>query len=197
MKIYILISIVAVIFGLGLIAWNSYAGIKIFQPSEGSVDFYSLSARTIDGKEFQFEQLRGKRVLIVNTASECGFTPQYKGLQKLHEMYGGDDFVILGFPCNDFGNQESGSSDEIVSFCSKNYGVEFQIMDKVKVKGEGVHPVYVWLENKNENGVSNNSIKWNFHKFLIDDTGHLVASVRSGVKPSDKLITKFASGKLK
>jgi len=195
MKVFILITIIAVISGLGFKVWSTYYSIKIYQPSEGEVEFYSLSAKTIDGKDFNFEQLRGKRVLIVNTASECGMTPQYKGLQKLHEMYGGDNFVILGFPCNDFGNQESGSSDEIISFCSKNYGVEFQMMEKVKVKGEGVHPVYVWLKNKNENGVSDNSIKWNFHKFLIDADGHLIASLRSAVKPSDELITKFASGK--
>jgi glutathione peroxidase len=162
---------------------------------KSSVDFYSLSCKTLDGNDFQFEQLKGKRVLIVNTASKCGFTKQYEGLQNLHDTYSGDDFVILGFPCNDFGNQESGSEKEIGAFCSANFGVEFQMMEKVKVKGKEKHPVYVWLTSEEENGVSNHSVKWNFHKFAIDNQGHLVGSMRSGVKPSDKEITDFAAGK--
>ena len=195
MKMFIITTITVLFLGTVLVAWSIYSGVETYKPMNSSVDFYSLSCKTLDGTDFQFEQLKGKRVLIVNTASECGFTPQYKGLQKLHEMYSGDDFVILGFPCNDFGKQEAGNAKAIGEFCTANFGVEFQMMEKVKVKGDEKHPVYVWLTSKEENGVSNHSIRWNFHKFAIDQQGNLVGSMRSGVKPSDKEITEFAAGK--
>lgn len=192
----LIITTITVLFlGTVLVAWSIYSGVETYKPMNSSVDFYSLSCNTLDGNDFQFDQLKGKRILIVNTASECGFTPQYKGLQKLHEMYSGDEFVILGFPCNDFGKQESGNAKQIEEFCTANFGVEFQMMEKVKVKGEEKHPVYVWLTSKEENGVSNHSIRWNFHKFAIDEQGNLVGSMRSGVKPLDKVITEFAAGK--
>lgn len=192
----LIITTITVLFlGTVLVAWSIYSGVETYKPMNSSVDFYSLSCKTLDGNDFQFDQLKGKRILIVNTASECGFTPQYKGLQKLHEMYSGDEFVILGFPCNDFGKQESGNAKQIEEFCTANFGVEFQMMEKVKVKGEEKHPVYVWLTSKEENGVSNHSIRWNFHKFAIDEQGNLVGSMRSGVKPLDKVITEFAAGK--
>jgi len=194
MKMYILLAVAIVLLVIGLSAWNIYSGVTLYKPAKGDSVFYTLSCKMLGGEDFQFEQLKGKRVLIVNTASECGFTTQYQGLQKLHESYGGDDFVILGLPCNDFGNQESGSAEEISGFCSSKFGVEFQMMEKVKVKGDEVHPVYVWLKSKEKNGVGNHSIRWNFHKFLIDAEGNLVASLRSGVKPSDEVITSFASG---
>ena len=194
MKMFIITTITVLFLGTVLVAWSIYSGVETYKPMNSSVDFYSLSCKTLDGIDFQFEQLKGKRVLIVNTASECGFTSQYKGLQKLHEMYSGDEFVILGFPCNDFGKQESGNAKAIGEFCTANFGVEFQMMEKVKVKGEGKHPVYVWLTSKEENGVSNHSIRWNFHKFAIDGEGNLVGSMRSGVKPLDKTISEFAAG---
>jgi glutathione peroxidase len=195
MKMLIITTITVLFLGTVLVAWSIYSGVETYKPMNSSVDFYSLSCKTLDGNDFQFDQLKGKRILIVNTASECGFTPQYKGLQKLHEMYSGDEFVILGFPCNDFGKQESGNAKQIEEFCTANFGVEFQMMEKVKVKGEEKHPVYVWLTSKEENGVSNHSIRWNFHKFAIDEQGNLVGSMRSGVKPLDKVITEFAAGK--
>ena len=157
-------------------------------------DFHALSATTINGAAFDFNQLKGKRVLIVNTASRCGYTPQYRKLQALHEQHGGDDFVILGFPCNQFGRQEPGSASEISDFCSKNYGVSFQMMDKVEVRGEGQHPVYTWLCNKSENGMGDHSVGWNFHKFLVDSEGRLVASLKSGADPLGGEITAFATG---
>ena len=124
------------LFSIALLACGNEP-IQVTQSSNSNntmepIDFYSLNAETIDGGEFSFEQLKGKRVLIVNVASKCGYTPQYEQLQKLHEQYGGDDFVILGFPANDFGFQEPGSATDIKSFCSKNYGVTFQMMAKVK-----------------------------------------------------------------
>lgn len=197
MKMTILFSTALILLGLGLVAWNFYGGISKYDTNteQPDVDFYSLSCKTLAGEDFSFEQLRGKRVLVVNTASKCGFTPQYEELQKLHETYGGESFVILGFPCNDFGRQEPGTSVEIGSFCQKNYGVEFEMMEKVSVKGKDMSEVYVWLNNKSSNGVADHSVRWNFHKFLIDEKGRLMASLKSGVKPLSKDITDFASGK--
>ena len=187
-------SIIAILAVLSLAVWTMVKGGTAYTPSQSNSDFYSLSCKTIEGNNYDFNQLKGKKVLMVNTASECGFTPQYKGLQKLHEQYG-ESLTIIGFPCNDFGNQESGSSEEINSFCSKNYGVSFQMMEKVSIKGDAPHPVYVWLLNKSENGVADHTVRWNFHKFLIDEDGSLVGSYKSGVKPTDNQIISFASGK--
>ena len=157
------------LFSIALLACGNEP-IQVTQSSNSNntmdpTDFYSLSAETIDGDEFSFEQLRGKRVLIVNVASKCGYTPQYEQLQKLHEQYGGDDFVILGFPANDFGFQEPGSATDIKSFCSKNYGVTFQMMAKVKTNKSRGHAVYQWLCNKSQNGSEDAKVSWNFNKF--------------------------------
>ncbi|MFN3950851.1 MAG: glutathione peroxidase [Thermaurantimonas sp.] len=155
--------------------------------------FYDLKARTIDGKDFSFSTLKGKRVLIVNVASECGFTPQYKKLQSLFEQYKDKNFVILGFPCNDFGGQEPGSANDIKSFCEKNYGVTFQLMEKVSIKGSNPHPVYKWLTKKELNGKSDASVRWNFHKFLIDENGNWVADYGSMTDPLNDKIVAFAA----
>ncbi|MFN4299430.1 MAG: glutathione peroxidase [Thermaurantimonas sp.] len=167
---------------------------KSMQPSS-ITSFYDLKAKTIDGKDFSFSSLKGKRVLIVNVASECGFTPQYKKLQKLFDDYKDKNFVILAFPCNDFGGQEPGTATEIKSFCEKNYGVTFQLMEKVSIKGSNPHPVYQWLTRKDLNGKSDASVRWNFHKFLIDENGSWVEDFGSMTDPlSDKIIA-FASRK--
>ena len=190
----IVYSIIVILVVLALAVWTMLKGGSAYTPKESNADFYSLSCKTIKGNDYYFNQLKGKKVLIVNTASECGLTPQYKGLQKIHEQYG-ESLTIIGFPCNDFGNQESGSNEEINSFCSKNYGVSFQMMEKVSIKGDAPHPVYVWLLNKSENGVADHTVRWNFHKFLIDEDGSLVGSYKSVVKPTDNQIISFASGK--
>ncbi len=155
--------------------------------------FFDLKARTIDGKDFSFSTLKGKRVLIVNVASECGFTPQYKKLQTLFDQYKDKNFVILGFPCNDFGGQEPGSAKDIKSFCEKNYGVTFQMMEKVSIKGPNPHPVYKWLTQKELNGKSNASVRWNFHKFLIDENGNWVSDYGSMTDPLNDKIVAFAA----
>ncbi|MAZ96333.1 MAG: glutathione peroxidase [Flavobacteriales bacterium] len=160
-----------------------------------STDFYSLQASTIDGADFSFEQLKGKRVLIVNVASKCGYTPQYEQLQKLHEQYGGKDFVVLGFPANDFGFQEPGSAADIKSFCSKNYGVTFQMMAKVKTNKNKGHEVYQWLCNKSQNGIDDAKVSWNFNKFMIDENGQWIAHYDSRMNPLSTEITNFAAGK--
>ena len=157
--------------------------------------FYDLRAQTIDGEEFLFSELKGKRVLIVNVASKCGYTPQYEELQKLHEQYGGEDFIILGFPANDFGFQEPGSESQIKSFCSKNYGVSFQMMSKVKTNRSRGHEVYQWLCNKAQNGEDDAKVSWNFNKFLIDENGNWVAHYESRMDPMSAEITNFAAGK--
>jgi glutathione peroxidase len=191
---YSIVSIIVVILAGTLCAWNFMKSAHHYPPTPSMTSFYDLTANTLEGDLISFEALKGKRVLIVNTASKCGYTPQYADLETLHETHGGDDFVVIGFPCNDFGRQEPGSADEIASFCSKNYGVSFQIMEKVHVGGGDQHPVYSWLCSASENGVADHKVGWNFHKFLIDENGQLVASLRSGVKPLDEQIVEFAQG---
>lgn len=149
------------------------------------VSFYSLSLKSLDGNTvWNFSDFKGKKVLIVNTASECGYTPQYEGLQQLHEKYG-DKLVIIGCPCNQFGGQEPGDSTEIRGFCKKNYGVTFPISEKLDVRGDKQHPVYRWLTTKAENGAMDASVTWNFNKFLISETGQLLAYYPSKVRPDD------------
>ncbi len=179
---------------IALSAWKMTKSIDTFSSSEPMESFYNLEALTLDGEKFDFESLRGKRVLIVNTASKCGFTRQYEGLEKLNQDTRADDFVILGFPCNGFGGQEPGTAEDITNFCSKNYGVSFEMMDKIDVYGKNQHPVYQWLCDATKNGSSDNKVMWNFHKFLVDESGKLVSSLRSGVDPMDEAILSFAKG---
>jgi glutathione peroxidase len=168
--------------------------LNVTTPMEAT-SFYDLTATTIDGDTYAFSELKGKRVLIVNTASKCGYTPQYEGLQELHNAYGGEDFIILGFPSNDFGFQEPGSEEKIADFCEKNYGVTFQMMSKVKTSAKGGHPVYQWLCNASQNGVSDAKVSWNFNKFLIDESGRWTAHHASRIEPMSAEITSFARGK--
>ncbi|MDR0368180.1 MAG: Ig-like domain-containing protein [Bacteroidales bacterium] len=135
---------------------------------------HSFVVDDIYGKAFDLSQLKGKKVLIVNVASQCGLTPQYADLQKLYETHARYNFVIIGFPCNDFGGQEPGTSDEIVEFCQSNYGVTFPLMSKVSVKGNAKAPLYKWLTEKSENEWKDVEIEWNFQKFMIDENGQIV-----------------------
>lgn len=146
--------------------------------------FLSLNQDTI-----KLDSFKGKKILFVNVASECGFTPQYKELQTLHEQYK-DQLVIIGFPCNQFGSQESGSEQEIKTFCQKNYGVEFLMSSKIDVKGDQQHPIYKWLTSKEQNGVKNSSVKWNFQKYMVDESGNFVDYWYSMTSPTSKKITK-------
>ncbi len=153
--------------------------------------FYDLKAKTIDGQLFNFESLKGKTVLIVNTASKCGYTNQYEDLQKLYETYKDKGFVILGFPANNFLKQEPGSDEEINMFCTLNYGVSFPMMSKITVKGDDMHPVYMWLTKKQLNGVSDSKVKWNFQKYMIDKEGNLVNYFSPSTKPFDEGIVNL------
>jgi glutathione peroxidase len=149
--------------------------------------FYSFKVKTLDGGEFDFSSLKGKKVMIVNTASKCGFTPQYKELEALYKDYKGE-LVILGFPANNFANQEPGTAKEIREFCTQNYGVTFPMMAKISVKGDDMAPVYKWLTSKKENGVMDSEVKWNFQKYLIDENGKLVNVIYSKEKPNSENI---------
>lgn len=157
--------------------------------------FHDFSTETLNGGTFNFKDLSGKRVLIVNTASECGYTPQYEQLQELYDEYGGEDFTIIGFPSNDFGNQEPGSNEEIAAFCKKNFGVSFPMMAKTPVTGEDKHAVYQWLTDKERNGRKSVEVQWNFNKFLISAEGEWVAYYPSSTSPLDEKIIDFAAGK--
>lgn len=154
-------------------------------------NFYSFKVKTIDGKDFDLASLKGTKVLVVNTASKCGLTPQYKQLEELYKMYGSKRFTIIGFPANNFMAQEPGTNADIKSFCEKNYGVSFQMMEKISVKGDDIHPLYKWLTTKAENGVMDAPVQWNFQKFLIDEDGNLVEMVSPKESPTSERIIKF------
>jgi glutathione peroxidase len=142
----------------------------------------------LDGGKIDFSTFKGKKILIVNTASECGYTPQYKDLQTLYDQYK-DKLVIVGFPSNDFGGQEPGTNDEIKTFCTKNYSVSFPMAEKVSVKGEKIAPIYQWLTQKEKNGVLDAEIKWNFNKFLLNENGEIIAKFESSTNPLSNDIT--------
>jgi Glutathione peroxidase len=157
----------------------------------GQQSFYDFKVKDIDGKDFSLSSLKGKKVLVVNTASKCGLTPQYKQLEELFKTYGGDKFTIIGFPANNFAQQEPGTDKEIAEFCEKNYGVTFKMMSKISVKGDDMAPLYQWLTNKGKNGVMDSEVKWNFQKYMIDENGHLVDVVDPKTKPDDEKIVSW------
>ncbi|CAI4037474.1 hypothetical protein SMKI_02G3510 [Saccharomyces mikatae IFO 1815] len=149
-----------------------------------STTFYDLECQDKKGETFKFDQLKGKVVLIVNVASKCGFTPQYKELEALYQKYHDKGFVILGFPCNQFGKQEPGSDEQITEFCQLNYGVTFPIMKKIEVNGNNADPVYNYLKSQKSGLLGFKGIKWNFEKFLIDSNGNIVQRYSSLTKPA-------------
>lgn len=157
-------------------------------PNETSV--YDFRIKTLEGEEISLARYKGKKLLLVNVASECGFTPQYKNLQALHDQYK-DKLVVIGFPANNFGGQEPGTSTEIRNFCTKNYGVTFPMMEKISVKGKDAHPLYKWLGDKKLNGVCDDSPMWNFGKYLIDEKGKIIKYFGSRVDPLSKDITSM------
>lgn len=151
--------------------------------------FHDFKATTLQGKEISMDQYRGKVVLVVNTASKCGFTPQYEGLQKLYDTYKDQGLEILGFPCNQFGKQEPGTAEDIGEFCRINYGVTFQIFEKIDVNGSNTHPIYVYLKDE-LSGTLGKKIKWNFTKFLVDHEGRPYKRFSSSMKP-EKLVPEI------
>ena len=148
------------------------------------MDFYNLEAKKINGEMVSMSEYKGKTIIVVNTASKCGFTPQFEGLEKLYEKYKDQGLVILGFPCNQFGKQEPGAGEEIEEFCQVNYGVSFPIFDKVNVNGSSTHPIFKYLKS-NLGGFLGSSIKWNFTKFVIDKNGKPIKRFSPITKPED------------
>jgi glutathione peroxidase len=167
-------------------------GMQAQQPS-----LHSFEVKAIDGSSFKLSQLKGKKVLIVNTASKCGLTPQYEDLQKLYEKYGSGNFAIIGFPANNFMKQEPGTNEEIQEFCSINYGVTFPMMEKISVKGNDMHPLYQWLTTKEMNGVMDSEVKWNFQKYMVDEDGKLVGMAKPKDNPFADEIVNWIEGTAK
>lgn len=170
---------------MGLVSFiaEKFSSARGVHKADGEI--YDFKMKALNGEEIDFERYRGKKLLLVNTASRCGYTPQYADLQKLHEQYG-DKVVVLGFPSNSFLWQEPGGAEEISSFCQKNYGVSFQLFDKISVKGKNKHPLYRWLEGKTGRVPS-----WNFCKYLVDETGEQVTFFSSDVSPLDPEILQL------
>ena len=154
-------------------------------------NIYQFKVTDLYGDDFDFASLKGKKIMVVNTASECGFTPQYANLQELYEIYGNDNFAIVGFPANNFGAQEPGSNEQIASFCKQYYDVSFPMMSKISVKGDDMHEVYQFLTQKDKNGLEDSQVQWNFQKYLIDDNGEVVRVVSSKMLPTDESIVAW------
>ncbi len=182
-KVWIFLASGAVIFALKSCIFSQSKSVPNPAAVQPTSDFHSLKLTSLDGKDtLHFASLKGKKVLIVNTASECGYTPQYEELEKLKQTMK-DSLVIIGCPCNQFGGQEPGSAEQIQSFCQKNYGVSFFLSEKLDVRGDKQHPVYQWLTQKSRNGALDASVNWNFNKFLIDGNGKLQGYYPSKVGP--------------
>lgn len=156
---------------------------------------YQFKVKTLEGGDFDFSTLKGKKILIVNTASKCGLTPQYEQLQAIYDKYKNQNFVIVGFPANNFMSQEPGTSGEIAEFCQRNYGVTFPMMDKISVKGKDMHLMYQFLTQKSKNGLQDSDVEWNFQKYLINENGELAKVVGPRTLPTDAEITSWIEGK--
>ena len=152
---------------------------------------HQFTVQNIEGKDFSFSSLKGKKIMVVNTASKCGLTPQYEQLEGLYEQFKDSNFVIIGFPANNFMSQEPGTNEEIVEFCQKNYGVSFPMMSKISVKGNDMHEVYKFLTEKSLNGLEDSSVKWNFQKYLLNEEGKLEKVIDPRTLPNDPEIIKW------
>lgn len=175
-----------------LLAILSFVMITTTDTNENKKEsIHQFKVKDINGKSFEFSSLKGKKIMIVNTASKCGLTPQYEKLEALYQKYKNNNFIIIGFPANNFMGQEPGSDQEISTFCQKNYGVSFPMMSKISVKGKGMHPVYQFLTKKSKNGLEDNEVQWNFQKYLIDEEGHLVKVISPRTQPDDASIIQW------
>ena len=159
------------------------------------MSIHEFKVENINGDEFDFSFLKGKKIMVVNTASKCGLTPQYEKLEALYQKYKNENFIIIGFPSNDFMGQEPGSNEEIIAFCKKNYGVSFPMMSKVKVKGNDKCDLYSFLTSKSQNGLEDNKVQWNFQKYLLDENGFLVKVLSPRTLPDDPQISSWIEGK--
>ena len=157
-------------------------------------NIYQFKVTDLYGAEFDFSTLKGKKIMVVNTASECGLTPQYKDLEAIYEKYKDKNFVIVGFPANNFGSQEPGSDKEIAAFCEQNYGVSFPMMSKISVKGNDMHKLYQFLTQKSKNGLEDSEVQWNFQKYLINENGELEKVIAPRTLPTDASVIKWIEG---
>lgn len=160
-----------------------------------SVNFHSFTVKSIDGNEVLLSDFKGKKVLVVNVASKCGLTPQYEDLEALYDKYKDKNFVVIGFPANNFLGQEPGTNEEIKQFCTSKFNVTFPLMSKISVKGRDIAPLYKWLTEKSENGKFDAAVQWNFQKFMIDENGNLVGYVSPREKPNCEKIVNWIEGR--
>ncbi|VXA95804.1 Glutathione peroxidase [Flavobacterium sp. 9AF] len=156
---------------------------------------YQFKVEDIEGNTFDFAALKGKKIMVVNTASKCGLTPQYKDLQALYDKYKDQNFIIIGFPANNFASQEPGNNEEIAIFCERNYGVTFPMMSKISVKGEDMHPLYLFLTQKAKNGLEDSEVTWNFQKYLINENGEVVKVISPKTLPTDASVVNWIENK--
>ncbi len=180
---YVIILLTAILL---IVSCGGSSQPDIVQPES----IYDISLKGITGKDINLNDFKGKKMLFVNVASKCGFTPQYEKLQELHEKYG-DRLVVIGLPCNQFADQEPGTHEEILQFCRLNYGVTFQLTEKINVKGPDQHPLYAWLTRKELNGVKDSEVKWNFQKYLVDEEGNFIDVFYSVTSPMSHKITSL------
>lgn len=182
---------------LAIISWNcqpKFVNTKTME-NNSLPTIYDFSMKNISGENFSLSSLKGKKVMLVNTASKCGLTPQYEKLEALYQKYKDKNFVIVGFPANNFGAQEPGTNTEIATFCKLNYGVTFPMMEKISVKGADIHPLYQFLTQKSKNGVLDSDVSWNFQKYLINEKGELVAMIPPTTSPENQQIIDWIEGK--
>ena len=161
---------------------------------EATENLHQFKVKTLADADFDFSSLKGKKVMVVNTASKCGLTPQYKDLQALYDTYKDENFVIVGFPANNFMSQEPGTNKEISAFCTENYGVTFPMMSKISVKGDDMHPVYQFLTQKAKNGLEDSKVAWNFQKYLINEKGEVVKMISPKTLPTDESVVSWIKG---
>ena len=194
-KIVSLVTLVSFFFSCQNQAQNKdVMSTKVTTPMKKET-IYQFKEEDLSGDSFDFSTLKGKKILVVNTASECGLTPQYEQLQAIYEKYKDKNFVIVGFPANNFGAQEPGSNQQIATFCQKNYGVTFPMMAKISVKGSDIHPVYQFLTQKAKNGLEDSEVQWNFQKYLINEKGELAKVISPRTLPTDAEILNWIEGK--
>lgn len=190
-KILYIFSLSAFFFSCQNQAQNQQKVANVNQTTMSKQNIYQFKVEDLEGNTFDFSTLKGKIILVVNTASECGLTPQYEQLQAIYEKYRDKNFVIVGFPANNFGSQEPGTNQQIASFCQKNYGVTFPMMAKISVKGSDMHAIYQFLTQKAKNGFQDSEVQWNFQKYLINENGELEKVISPRILPTDDEIVNW------
>ncbi len=194
-KSILLLFVVASLWSCQNQAQNKSLSASNSQTVMAKENIYQFKVDDLYGKPFDFSTLKGKKILVVNTASECGLTPQYEQLQAIYDKYKDQNFVIIGFPANNFGSQEPGTNAQIATFCQKNYGVSFPMMSKISVKGNDMHPLYQFLTQKSKNGLEDSDVQWNFQKYLINENGELAKVISPTVLPTDEEVVNWIEGK--